>query len=150
MSDNEKENITKITDLFSCSEISREEAYLISRGVRALALLKTTKTDRTSMLSALNELEEAASMVGATRGNNVLPFVVKHKSGHYATTGFASHPWVIDLFRWIDDSDVPHPHRSRIIGLLLGYSPDAIAAEDDFAIGQSIFDKQAPPPAQQK
>ena len=42
--------------------------------------------------------------------------------------GLAAASWVIDLFKWAQGQ--PERQMERIIGLLLGYSPQAITAYD--------------------
>lgn len=49
---------------------------------------------------------------------------------------------MIETFKWINEN-VPQPHLDRIIGVLLGYSPDAIAALDEYTKGMSGISSMA-------
>lgn len=96
--------------------VLQEQAYLVARGVRAMALVGECATGQVDILRAFTILERAA-------GDHVLPFVVDRGDG-VADMGYAVLPWVIDLYRWLTtDNAVPEVHQHRVIGLLLGYSP---------------------------
>ena len=58
----------------------------------------------------------------------MIPFVLPRKDIECAMTGFAAAQWVVDLLAWSYDQPIRQHH--RIIGLLLGYSADAIAEHD--------------------
>lgn len=72
-----------------------------------------------------------------------IPFVIDHGDGS-ASCGFAGAPWVIDLYRWVRlSTDVPQCHRDQIVGLLLGYSTEAIARFDGNRSGR-LFQMPTP------
>lgn len=99
-----------------------EAAYLVSRGVRPMALAGTCAADPMVMLRVSTRLATAAMRFDA------LPFVIDFGDGR-ADCGYAAAKWVIDLYEatWRDR----HPHRHQITGLLLGYSPSAIARHEE-------------------
>jgi hypothetical protein len=97
-----------------------EQAYLVARGVRPMALVGWCPADEFIMLRAATRLEAVAEP-------GALPFVIDHNDGQ-ATFGFAAEPWVLDLYEWVSgDTDVPQEHRERITGMLLGYAAEAIS-----------------------
>lgn len=103
----------------------REQAYLVERGVRALALVGRVAPNEAEMLAAASKLEILAI------GRYIIPFVFNRGDGG-ADYGYAAAPWVFDLYRWITtSSDVPKEQRTRITGLLLGYSAEAIKKFED-------------------
>lgn len=101
----------------NCESI-QEHAYLIARGVRALALVGHCEADEIGMLRWATLLDSAA-----TQG--AIPFVMPRGDG-LADYGFASAQWVVDLLSWLNSDAVPTVHRHRVLGLLLGYDSDAI------------------------
>jgi hypothetical protein len=107
-----------------------EHAYLVARGVRAMAIVGHVRADKDDMLTAASRLEIASVNVDA------VPFVVVRRDG-WADCGFAAAQWVVDLYEWSARSDaVPEAHAHRIRGLLLGYSADAIRAHDERSAGR--------------
>ena len=100
----------------------QEQAYLVSRGVRPLALLGSTKLDEADMVSQYVRLNQLAT-------GSAIPFVLPRKDMDCAMAGFASAQWVIDLLEW-SYNQAPLRQHHCIIGLLLGYSPSAIAEHD--------------------
>ena len=110
-------------DSTESAESAEEQAYLVSRGVRPLALLGTCDLDETVMADRFVWLNRLAAKYG------VLPFVLPRKDFPCAMTGFAAAAWVVDLLAWSYEQPLRQHH--RIIGLLLGYSVDAIAGHDD-------------------
>jgi hypothetical protein len=100
-----------------------EQAYLVTRGVRSLALLgEEPITDRHQLMRLLTRLRSLSDADGA------ISFVCDHGDG-VVGFGYAAHQWVIDLYRWAMQTpeDVPpSQHRQRILGLLLGYAASAI------------------------
>ena len=61
--------------------------------------------------------------------SGAIPFVGDLKGG--AESGYAARAWVVDLLTWA--WTVPAVQRHRILGLLLGYSPDAIGQFEEVA-----------------
>jgi hypothetical protein len=99
----------------------REHAYLVSRGVRSLAIIDSYSVDKVQMLELATRVERFACP-------GAIPFVCKGADG-LVYCGYAASQWVVDLFAWLINSKegaVPSKQRHRILGLLLGYSPEAI------------------------
>ena len=102
-------------------DLVREQAYLVARGVRALAIVGECSTDTVTMMRTATRIE-GLSVPGA------IPFVCDCKNGA-AEYGFAAEGWVVDLFEWLMSAEndmVPTEHRHHVLGLLLGYSPSAV------------------------
>ncbi len=101
-------------------DLVREQAYLVSRGVRALALLGTCEPD---------QAEEARGLlvVHGQHYPEALPFLLNDGDAcHY---GFAAAAWCVDLYRWAQGQ--PETQRERIEGLLLGYGPREIERHEE-------------------
>src|SRR6202035_5527134 len=103
-------------------EVLAEHARLVARGVRAFALAGNCPADRLPMLRAMTEL-------GAANFPGSIPFVVDRGDGN-ADCGFSANKWAIDLYRYAV-REAPEQQRHRIIGLLLGYSAQAIQEHDE-------------------
>jgi len=101
-------------------EVLKEQAYLISRGVRPMALIGNCASDPETMLSTLKAIEECSE-------SGAIPFVINKGHGS-ADYGYAASQWVIDVFSLFSRAESPVPERERgcILGLLLGYSSEAI------------------------
>lgn len=103
-----------------------EAAYLVSRGVRPLALAGHCRRDPDVMLRVRTRLAIAAQRF------DVLVFVQPEpRLPDSAAFGFAAHRWVIDLLGWLDAPEVPRARAHEILGLLLGYSAPAIARHQE-------------------
>ena len=111
----------------------QEQAYLVSRGVRPLALLETVGSAPIEMLRAYNQLSSVRTGTGS--GVEPIVLVMERKDGTCADVGFAARAWVVETFKWVSDN-VPQPHLNRLLGMMLGYSPDAIAALDEAESGE--------------
>ena len=119
--------------LFSDDAI-QEQAYLVSRGVRPLALVGTVEAgDEFEVMRTVQRLETV--QVGDSLALMPIVMAVERYDDPLVDLGFASHSWVVDTFDWIN-RNVPAPHRDRMLGLMLGYSADAIAAFDASHSGQ--------------
>lgn len=108
------------------AEALREHAYLVARGVRAVALVGQCENAPAAMIRAQTILD-GGSEVGA------IPFVIDRGDG-IADLGYAAARWAIDLYRWLvkeAQDTVPNDQRSRILGLLFGYSVDAVRIFDE-------------------
>ena len=103
-------------------ELISEQAYLIARGVRPMMLFHLIDADPLLMGQVAGRIEQCAEGMG------VLPFVWEDSS-ETAWVGYASSRWVFETFRWAIDS-LDEPHRSRVLGMLLGYTPLEIAKYD--------------------
>jgi hypothetical protein len=119
-------------------ELVREQAYLIAKGVRPMALMGTCVADPTTMLRVTSQLEIAAEP-------NAIPFVLDRGDG-LADFGYAASSWALDLFQWItrDDGLIPAHHKHRIRGLLLGYGVEAIRAFEERSCGR-LFEEPVRP-----
>ena len=103
-----------------------ENGYLVSRGVRPLALVGTVETEPVTMLRMYDRLSSFS--FGTSALAVPIPFVLPRNK--LAEAGFASRGWIVDTLKWVL-TNVPEPHQRRLIGLLLGYSEDAVAAHDE-------------------
>ena len=105
-------------------DMVQEQAYLISRQVRPLAIVGFMSSDEKEMDHAFYYLKKTAGP------DNVIPFVLpQNDTDNVATAGYASEQWVIDLLKWLY-RDAPPRQFHQILGLLLGYSPKCIAEHD--------------------
>jgi len=105
-----------------------EHAYLVARGVRPVAIVGQCPTIPRVMFEVAARLEELAE-------DGAIPFVSPRDDG-IADYGFAASKWAIDLLRWTQSDAVPTEHRHRIIGLLLGYSAEAIRRHEEQGCGR--------------
>ncbi len=64
-----------------------------------------------------------------------IAFVIDRGDGR-ADYGFSAMRWAIDLLRWTNSDAVPLVQRHRVLGLLLGYSADAIREFEEQASGR--------------
>jgi len=104
------------------------EAYLVSRGVRPVALIGHCPADPIIMLRIKGGLHKAR------QAQLVIPFIfAEGGEPGSAAFGYASHRWCIDLLEWAMSAAVPSARKHEILGLLLGYSPSAIARHQETA-----------------
>jgi len=123
-------------------ETLQESAYLVSRGVRAMALAGTCQPGQENTLRAITRLRTAAQYLG----DSVIPFVIQSASYAVADCGYASHPWVIGLYQWARSEACARAWGHEITGLLLGYSPAAIARHGELDAGEPRQRSSSPPP----
>ena len=114
--------------MIQSDDLLREQAYLVSRGVRALALMGSCEPCEIAGMP--HQLRARAG------GEPVVPFATP--SG---TVGYASHAWVVDLVLWADSA--PRIQRDRILGLLLGYDSDSIRQFEELGSTLGPFDQLA-------
>jgi hypothetical protein len=118
--------------MIGSEDLLREQAYLVARGVRPLALLGHDGSgDSVAPLRQMTHLEQIA-------GTEAIPFACRAADG-MVDYGFAARAWVVDLYSWLvnaDENAVPTKHRHRILGLLLGYDADAIHAHEEQNCGR--------------
>ena len=105
-------------------DLAYEQAFLVSRGVRPLAIVGYTSSDDQEMDEARGRLIVAAYPV-----EGAIPFVLPTWE-NTAAAGYASEQWAIDLLAWAHSPDVPFRAHHLILGMLLGYSPRSVAAYD--------------------
>lgn len=107
-------------------DVLHNEAYLVSRGVRPLALAGHCPADPLIMLRVKQGLHRVR------QAEMVIPFVFPEGDpGGMAAFGYASHRWCIDLLEWVLSGEVPPARKHEMLGLLLGYSPSAIARHQE-------------------
>ena len=82
----------------AADRIIQEAAYLVSRGVRPLALLGAIEPDPEAMKAAFVQLNQFAGVEG------VIPFVIERSDHPSAQTGYAAASWVVDLLQWSYDN----------------------------------------------
>lgn len=107
-------------------DLLREHSYLVSRGVRALAIAGCCASDPLTTL-------RIATRLGALADSGSIPFVVDRGDG-WADYGFAAARWAVDLYSWLAKNPqdaIPQHQKERILGLLLGYSSEAIRLFED-------------------
>lgn len=104
-----------------------EHAYLVSRRVRLLAVCGTIDDSERNKVAMRDKLNAAAVESAGSQDIVPIPFLANHPDFPQVTVGFASHSWVIDTHEWIQQNTLPSEMACRIIGLLHGYSGEAIA-----------------------
>ena len=124
---------TKRAMYLPSEEVLREQAYLVSRGVRTLSLAGhfhlAEESDPAILLRTATHLERYAEA-------NVIPFVIDHGDG-VASYGYSESRWALDLYEWtVKDPSVPQEQRHRIIGLLLGYGTPAVSHHEETGSGR--------------
>ena len=68
-----------------------------------------------------------------------MPVGFLRKDKKIVDIGVAMRGWVAETFAWIMNN-APQPHLDRLLGLLLGYSPDAIAIDSEYDQGNMFPD----------
>ncbi len=109
----------------------KEQASLVARGVRAIALVGHCVADGLEML-------KTATTIEAQMERGSIPFVVDRGDG-VADYGYAASQWAVDLYQWVvcaADDTVPSLQRHRILGLLFGYSVEAIREYEEHISGR--------------
>lgn len=74
-----------------------------------------------------DKLHEAAVRSVGTQAIVPIPFGGEKPDIKRVTIGFAAFLWVIDVYEWLRQDSVPSGISCKIIGLLHGYSGEAIA-----------------------
>ncbi len=144
-----------------------DAAYLVSRGVRAIATMETTTPvlefmtdelthdtevdygprDRPRLERVLEEVrlwteQEPSAAV------TLIPFVISWDGPdgtEYLECGFAVAQSVLETYTWLRET-APSPHRNRLIGLLHGYSVPAVERwADPGQAGTPLAEKAALP-----
>lgn len=120
-------------------EVMKEHAYLVGRGVRLLAIVGSIEDDPYTISEALIMLNETSAESAGSQERVPIPFLVKNPPPlNQITIGFASHAWVVDIYEWLSDKNVPLEMTGRVLGLLLGYSGDAIEQFENRTAGQRV------------
>jgi len=99
-----------------------EAAWGISRGVRPLAQAAAGRISSLPEggLNWLAKIVEEQSYPGVHKAILVVEDCYE--------VFYAAEEWVLDLYLWSCSKEVPEKHSEAILGILLGYSPYAIAA----------------------
>ncbi len=104
------------------AETLDEACYLVSRGVRPLALAGVCPDTPVVMTTVRTVLHRA------TQAELTIPFVFPERGNPgIAAFGYAVHRWCIDLLEWAMSGEIPPARKHEIIGPLCGYSATAIA-----------------------
>lgn len=115
-------------------DVLAEHAYLVARGVRPIAIAGHFPTDSASAL-------RIATLIEGATPEEVLPFVIEHGDGS-GSFGFAANRWTLDFYEWaVTDRSIPEQQRHRVIGMLLGYSPEAICRYEEAGSGRRFVVK---------
>lgn len=118
--------------------ILSEHAYLVARGTRHIAETGTVAADAQEMLRASSVLESVAP-------EGAIAFVCPGPDER-AVCGFAASSWALDLYRWAVNAEIPQAQRARILGLLHGYSGEAIRAYEERECGRLWSSTESPEP----
>ena len=118
-------------------DLISEQAYLVVRGVRPLAIIGTCEDDPGTLQAVATRLKTLA-------GGTAIPVLVPGLYPGNRTYGYASHAWVVDLLGWALSPACTEGQRHRIIGLLLGYSPDEIRSFEELGCGQRAIWSRLP------
>ncbi len=97
------------------------DAFLVSRGVRTLAISGVCENQPKIILERFAMLRDAAQDTSAQ------PFLLAVDGWVYY--GFYLEPWALRLYEWLKhhDSTVPKEQADSIYGMLFGYAPPAIS-----------------------
>lgn len=118
----ELEGVDRIPD-----ELIVDHAYLVARGVRLLAVIGTVRNTEMATDVMNQRLAKIAAESAGTQELYPIPLLMGEEGCEWATVGFASHEWVINAYEWLQGDDVPGDIANRLIGLLHGYSGEAIS-----------------------
>jgi hypothetical protein len=112
------------------------ECYLVSRGVRPLALVGHCPSTPVLMCRVKTLLQRVQ------QAELVIPFIFPEGDHPEQTAfGYAAHRWIVDHLEWALGSGLPRPRVHEILGLLCGYSPAAIARHQE---GSGLWDYRLP------
>ena len=120
------------------AEVMAEQAYLIGRGVRLLAIVGPVEDATDTLVDVRQMLYDAAVESAGSQERTPIPFLIKDPRTNWIRAGFAAHAWVIDVYEWLLTDSVPDQMTSRVLGLLLGYSGDAVAQFEYMQAGQRV------------
>ena len=122
--------IESVMESFESDDLLIEQAELVARGVRCLALVgQRHGLDSVESLAIATRLERHAQL-------GAIPFVLALDQG-YTEYGFVASAWVLDLLEWMrNPGAVPERQQHRMIGLLCGYSPQEISRFEEAGSGR--------------
>ena len=120
------------------AEVVGEQAYLVARGVRLLAIAGVIEDTIERLVDVRQMLYESAVESAGSQERVPIPFLIKNPGTNLIDFGYASHEWVIDVYEWLLGGTVPDQMVSRVMGVLLGYSGDAVAQYEYMQAGQRV------------
>ena len=114
-------------DLGTPPDTIDHEAYLISRGVRPMALLDSVPGSSRGTIAAwgMYLANICRPYNGGTEETAPYPFIIPHPDKDKLHLGIAAYPWVIESYKYLLYK-IEEPWQQHFLGLLLGYSPAAI------------------------
>lgn len=124
------------------AEVMKEQAYLVGRGVRLLAIVDSVENVIETIVDVRQMLNEVAVESAGSQERVPIPFLIKDPHTNWVRIGFAAYVWVIDIYEWLLDGTVPEKMACRVEGLLLGYSGAAIAQYEYMQAGQRVSTRQ--------
>ena len=119
-------------------DVLNEQAYLVARGVRLLAVAGVVEDTIENLVDVRQMLYEASVESAGSQERVPIPFLIKTPGTNLINFGYASHEWVIDVYEWLLDDTVPDQMVSRVMGMLLGYSGEAVAQYECMQAGQRV------------
>lgn len=122
------------SDFEHSKDVIARDMFLISHGVRHLAICGYIDNDPLTMSRMHRMLSNTIAYDCGGTCAPAIPFVCPDRMNG-ASCGFASHPWIIETLEWVQNN-AEGEHRDRLIGLLLGYHPDAIENDAKWFAGQ--------------
>ena len=126
---------------FMSRDVLAREQFLIQHGVRHVVICGYIDKDEESMSAMLAMLRYTPTYGCGEICDQAIPFVIPGPCN--AICGYASHPWIIETLDWVYNN-VEGPHRSRLMGMLLGYHPDAIELDGHMYSGRRFSTEAAP------
>ena len=115
---------------------------MISRGVRPLSLIGTIVNDPYEVDRTYDKMCFIASGTGGTQDVIPIPIAILCTINNRVHIGFAAYEWVVEIYRWLLNGELPQKNLNRIRGLLLGYSASAIASFEKFQSGQLFLNTE--------
>jgi len=101
-------------------EVMSGQAYLVTRGLRLLAIVGTVKNVPEVAADLRQILYEIAVESAASQASVLIPFLAQSPNINRVEIGHASHGWVVGVYERLLRSTVPEQMVSSVMGLLLG------------------------------
>jgi hypothetical protein len=120
-------------------DVLLDHAFLVARGVRHLALIGSC---------AEGHAEIVRERLGRLAEPGAIPFQVPNQYRGWLSCGYAGAPWAVELMRWTFSDDCPDAQRDRIMGLLCGYSTQAIQSFEETYVASTRENEVPPQPSQ--
>lgn len=119
-------------------DVLNEQAYLVARGVRLLAVAGVVEDTIENLVDVRQMLYEASVESAGSQERVPIPFLIKTPGTNLVNLGYASHESVVDVYEWLLGGTLPGQMVIRVMGLLLGYSGEAIAQFECMQAGQRV------------